>query len=164
MFSPDLTATILTLPYRAGDTAELAKVQRSFTAYTDSVKDLNYWDRLKITNLFLLEHRYDKYIIIYVCEILQGLVPNLHTKMIPRWIDALGRMCRLDLLKSRDAVENTKGKNMNLRGPLLITYYQKIYGTQQEDPGTSKNNRAVSSKVYQTSQVAQRVIDINLQH
>ena len=36
----------------------------------------NYWERLKILNLYSLQRRRERYAILYMWKILQGLVPN----------------------------------------------------------------------------------------
>lgn len=42
-------------------------------------------------------------------NIMEDVVPNLHTMVIPCWIDRLGDMCKLDSLKSSGAVRRIKG-------------------------------------------------------
>ena len=50
--------------------------QRSFTAKITSVAHLDYWKRLKSLGLMSLQRRRERYDIIYMWKILNGLVPN----------------------------------------------------------------------------------------
>ncbi|WP_347046854.1 hypothetical protein, partial [Escherichia coli] len=40
------------------------------------MKQLSYWERLKELRLYSLERRRERYAVIYVWKILEGLVPN----------------------------------------------------------------------------------------
>ena len=53
------------------------KVQRSFTRFISGMACLSYTERLTVLKLYSLKHRRERYIIIYVWKILEGLVPNL---------------------------------------------------------------------------------------
>ena len=59
-----------------GDIKLLEGVQRSFTAKIVGYTDLNYWERLASLRLMSLQRRRERYIIIYMWKILQGLIPN----------------------------------------------------------------------------------------
>ena len=54
------------------------KVQRSFTRFISGMAGLSYTERLTVLNLYSLQRRRERYIIIYVRKILEGLVPNLY--------------------------------------------------------------------------------------
>ena len=58
------------------DIAKLESVQRSFTSKITSVSHLDYWDRLKSLGLMSLQRRRDRYDLLYMWKILNGLVPN----------------------------------------------------------------------------------------
>ena len=53
------------------------KVQRSFTRFISGMKGLSYPEKLTVLKLYSLYRRRERYIIIYVWKILEGLVPNL---------------------------------------------------------------------------------------
>lgn len=74
---PTGTLYILTLPFRAGEIAELQHIR--------SVQNMNYWQSLKALKVFLVERRREIYIMIYTCRVLEGLVPELYTKVILCW-------------------------------------------------------------------------------
>jgi len=58
------------------DIGKLESVQRSVTAKITSVAHLDYWKRLKSLGLMSLQRRRERYDIIYMWKILNGLVPN----------------------------------------------------------------------------------------
>ena len=64
-------------PYLAGEISLIEKVQRDFTRKIDDTDEMDYWTRLRELNLYSLQRRRERYIIIYVWKIIQGLVPNL---------------------------------------------------------------------------------------
>lgn len=85
------------------------------------------------------------------------VVPDPHTKIIPCWSDRLGGMCKLHLVESRDAVGRIRESNINVRGPLLfnlqLTNVKNIIGRPLDF--WKRKKKTNSTKVYQTSQVAQ---------
>ena len=58
----------------------LENIQRSFTARINGYSDINYWDRLASLKLMSLQRRRERYIIIYMWKMKEGLVPN-HTSI-----------------------------------------------------------------------------------
>ena len=63
-------------PYLQKEITMLEQIQRSFTSKLEGMKDLNYYQRLKTLNLYSLERRRDRYIILYIFKILKNIVPN----------------------------------------------------------------------------------------
>ena len=51
------------------------KVQRSFTRFISGMAGLSYTERLAVLKLYSLQRRRERYIVIYVWKILDGLVP-----------------------------------------------------------------------------------------
>ena len=64
-------------PQKLGLIRELENVQRAFTKKIIGMQDHCYEDRLRLLNLFSLERRRDRYRVIYVWRIINGLSPNL---------------------------------------------------------------------------------------
>ena len=56
--------------------AELEGLQRTFTANTKGLENCDYWDRLRIMKLPSIERRLQRYRIIYIWKIINGLVRN----------------------------------------------------------------------------------------
>ena len=63
-------------PLRIGDIQQIEGVQRTFTSKIKGCENLDYHKRLKHLGLFSLQRRRERYIIIHVWKILNGLTPN----------------------------------------------------------------------------------------
>ena len=65
-------------PYLIKHINMVEKIQRSFTRFISGMAGLSYTERLTILKLYSLQRRRERYIIIYVWKILEGLVPSLY--------------------------------------------------------------------------------------
>ena len=65
-------------PYLIKHINMVEKVQRSFTRFISGMAGLSYTERLAVLKLYSLQRRRERYIVIYVWKILEGLVPNLY--------------------------------------------------------------------------------------
>ena len=63
-------------PHLQCDIITIESIQRSFTAKIEGCSDLNYWDRLKNLDLYSLQRRRERYMIILIWKIYYGLIPN----------------------------------------------------------------------------------------
>ena len=63
-------------PTKIGDIQAVENVQRAFTRKIQGMKDLDYWQRLEALDLMSLQRRRQRYELIHVWKIYQGLVPN----------------------------------------------------------------------------------------
>ena len=70
-------------------------VQRSFTRSILGLRDLDYAARLKKLNLYSLQRRRERYIILYVWKILENHVPNFKIPVTASYSDRRGRLCDL---------------------------------------------------------------------
>ena len=74
----------------------------------NSVSHLNYWDRLKYLNLYSLERRRERYVIIYTYKILNNIVPNLQcNKFAIKTNDSerRGRQCVVPPINTRSTAK-----------------------------------------------------------
>ena len=103
-------------PHLLGDIRRLESVQRSFTNRISEVGPLSYWERLKFLNLYSLERRRERYIILYTFKIILGLVPNFTDERfkIKTQLSVRGdRVCRVPAIincattKTKTLVENS---------------------------------------------------------
>ena len=78
-------------PHKTGEITKLEALQRTFTSKIWGYQHMDYWERLHHLHLYSLQRRRERYIIIYVWKILEGLVPNVEIKVNqhPR----KGRLC-----------------------------------------------------------------------
>ena len=63
-------------PSKISDIQKLESIQRCFTRKINGCKELTYWDRLKKLKILSLQRRRERYCIIHVWKILNGLAPN----------------------------------------------------------------------------------------
>ena len=61
---------------------QLEKIQRSFTKHITGMQGLDYSDRLVFLKLHSLQRRRERYCIIYVWKIIEGLVPNFSNPIV----------------------------------------------------------------------------------
>ena len=63
-------------PKELGNIDILENVQRSFTRHIDGMRDFNYAERLQKLNMYSVQRRHERYKILYVYKIKEGMVPN----------------------------------------------------------------------------------------
>ena len=63
-------------PHLVCDIIQVESVQRSFTSKISGLSSLNYWERLKQLNLYSLQRRRERYMIILIWKIYYNLIPN----------------------------------------------------------------------------------------
>ena len=85
-------------PVGLGLIRKLEGIQRSYTAKMVGIAHLNYWQRLRHLNLQSLERRRERYQLIYVFKIVNGIVPNLDNCRFEIKTIETGRRGRLCLI------------------------------------------------------------------
>jgi hypothetical protein len=63
-------------PHLVCDIIQVESVQRSFTSKICGLNSSNYWERLKQLNLYSLQRRRERYMIILIWKIYYNLIPN----------------------------------------------------------------------------------------
>ena len=86
-------ASQLWSPYLLKHIYQIEKVQRAFTKHISGIRDFSYSKRLETLKLYSLQRRRDRYSIIYVWKIVEGLVPNLSDPITCSLSDRRGRTC-----------------------------------------------------------------------
>ena len=116
-------------PHYNKDWIVLEAIQRRFTYQISEIKHLDYWSRLKHLRQYSIERRAERYQIIYVWKIMEGLAPNLETNRIEtKYSDRRGRYCIIPQLRSREcsAKLNTLRENsFGIRAPKLFNILPK---------------------------------------
>ena len=112
-------------PITIGLIRQLEAVQRSFTAKIHQMGDLDYWGRLKKLGLYSLERRRERYQIIYIYKILQGLVPNFEGERYQiklEYNDRRGRTCRVPGINvlALSSITSMIEASLSVRGPNLF--------------------------------------------
>ena len=71
----------------------IEKIPKAFTKHIKGSSSFSYQERLRNLKINSLQRRRERYIIIYVCKILENLVPNL-VKPLPFYVSyRRGRLC-----------------------------------------------------------------------
>ena len=110
-------------PMAIGEITKLEGVQRTFTSRIAGLQDFNYWQRLDKLNLYSLQRRRERYIIIYVWKILTGLAPNFEREDLGIKAQGegtrLGRKCLLPpLVRTREGT--IRDQSFSVMGPRLF--------------------------------------------
>ena len=86
-------ASELWSPYLLKHIYLIEKVQRAFTKHISGIHNFSYSKRLETLKLYSLQRRRDRYSIIYLWKIVDGLVPNLSDPITCSLSDRRGRIC-----------------------------------------------------------------------
>ena len=102
----------------------LESIQRSFTSRLTNVKDQDYWSRLISLKMYSIQRRNERYMIMYVWKILEGLAPNLSTNTItPAYNERRGRYCLVPSLvknKCSAKIKSLREQSFGVKGPQLF--------------------------------------------
>ena len=115
-------------PTNTGQIRKIEAVQRTFTTKLQNIDDLNYWDRLKYLKLYSLEHRRERYLIIYVWKIINRHAPNLdHPNTIQvKDTGRHGLLCVLPKINNKyPRITTLKEKSFTVLGPKLFNCLPK---------------------------------------
>ena len=112
-------------PIKTGMIQSIELLQRSFISKIRGLNQLSYWEQLKSLKLYSLERRRERYIIIYVWQILEGLAPNIETTSIQTSSnigDRRGRLCRVPAVSRRAprSVQAIRAAFLGVRGAFLF--------------------------------------------
>ena len=107
-------------PVAVGQISALEKVQSAFLKKITGLGALDYWQQLSTLNIYSLQRRRERYIIIYIWKVVEGLVPNfgISTKDNKRH----GRYCIVPHIKSSAPVkiQNLRFASLAVNGPRLF--------------------------------------------
>ena len=110
-------------PSKIGHIQQIENVQKVFSRKIKWHCREDYWDRLKSLNLYSLERRRERYRIIYVWKILEGMVPNLscRSKITTKTSLRYGRICCIPpLATSTNKLQNLRNGSFCINGPKLF--------------------------------------------
>ena len=107
-------------PHKPGQIQSLEMVQVSFVNKISGMYEYDYWQQLKILKLNSLERRRERYVVIYVWKLLEGLVPNFgieeaHNKR-------KGRYCVVPIVKTKGSIriQSLRFNSFGVRGPRIF--------------------------------------------
>ena len=81
----------------------LELLQKNFVKRINGISAPNYWEQLKKLGLYSLQRRRERYLIIYLWKILEGIVPNPKPEQL--YIkygvtSRLGRVCNIPVIRN----------------------------------------------------------------
>ena len=102
-----------------GNISDLENLQRSYLSRIPSLKNKDYWERLKDSQMLSQERRLERYKIIYIWKIIEGRVPNCGVTALehPRH----GRLCIVPPIKNcATRVKTLRENSFQVQGPILF--------------------------------------------
>ena len=108
----------LYMPVSGNGLNELENLQRHFTSRIPSTHSMDYWTRLTHLQMLSQQRRMERYRIIYVWKVLEGLVPNcgLEAESNTR----LGRLCSIPTLTNTGKFRTLRENSFQVHGPKLF--------------------------------------------
>ena len=105
---------------------KLEKLFSDFTSKMPEMRDKDYWTRLSMLKMLSQERRMERYRIISVWKILQGISPNCGVELAPA-NERLGRRCAVPRLLpgGRAAIQTLREHSFQVNGPRLFNSLPK---------------------------------------
>ena len=108
----------LWMPQEGANMEKVEKVLRDFSRKIPGIRDMSYWERLKEMGMNSEQRRLERYKVIYIWKIMEGLVPNCGLK----WTNSderRGRICEVPKLKGSAQVQKLRKQSFQMSGPKL---------------------------------------------
>ena len=109
-------------PCTPGLINQLESVQKSFLKKIAGMSRIDYWEQLQHLNIYSLERRRERYLIIYTWRIIEGQVPNPSTRLSSFTTLRSGRFCHIPKVKisASAKVQTLRHNSMACKGPRLF--------------------------------------------
>ena len=111
-------------PSKVGEIQQLEEIQRAFTRKIRSPAKKDYWERLHKLQLYSLQRRRERYCIIYVWKMLEGLVPNLtdRSQIVGKSTLRFGRTCVVPPVATgtTNRLQRLREESFCVKGPMLF--------------------------------------------
>ena len=109
------------MPTEGQNLDKIEKVLKDFTKRLPGMKEQNYWDIIKTLRMNSQQRRLERYQIIYMWKIMQGLVPNPGINWFQeRESGRNGRVAKLPQLKGKASVKSLREQSFQVSGPRLF--------------------------------------------
>ena len=114
----------LYFPAKSSDMEKIENLQKIYTKKIPEVRLLDYWDRLKYLKLLSQERRMERYRIIYVWKILEGLTPNCGIETTTS--ERRGREVKIPPVKGiKGRIQTLREASFQIHGPRLFNSLPK---------------------------------------
>ena len=110
-------------PSKVGEIQQLEEIQKAFSRKFRSPTRNDYWERLQKFHLYSLERRRERYCIIYVWKMLEGLVPNLtgRSRIVKKNTLRFGRTCVVPpVAAGTNRLQRLREGSFCVKGPMLF--------------------------------------------
>ena len=95
---------------------------RSLQTWKKAVSS-QYWQRLKMLKMYSQQRRMERYRVLYVWKILQGISPNCGLEMT--YNERRGREVKIPPIKSKGTVQSLRESSFQVMGPRLFNSLPK---------------------------------------
>ena len=116
----------LWMPQEGQNLQKIERLLKSWTRWIPSIRNMNYWDRLKHLKMYSEQRRLERYRVLYAWKVLQGLVPNPGIKEASE-NEYLGRRIIIPKInhRSRQAIQTLKEESFQINGAALFNSIPK---------------------------------------
>ena len=123
-------------PVQSGEMQRVENIQKTYTKKIPTLSHLNYWDRLNYLKINSQQRRLERYRIICVWKIMQGLAPNCGLEWDEN--DLRGRMFKLQkvIQTSSQANKTLREQSFHIHGCKL---FNKIPALKRNKKGCNIN-------------------------
>ena len=117
--------SVLWSPFKIGQIQKLDALQWSFLRKIHMSQKQNYWETLASLNLYSTQRRRERYRIIYIWKIIEGIVPNVNSSVHCYNHIRYGRKCSVPRVKGPLATSSMKEGSLTIHGPKLFNVLPK---------------------------------------
>ena len=112
----------LWMPIKPVEILKIEKLQKDFLNRIPALRGNNYWEKLKILKMISLQRRQERYRIIYIWKILEGIAPNCGIVSTRQEDDRQGRKVKVPKIKTgaKAAAKALREQTFQVHGPQLF--------------------------------------------
>ena len=112
----------LWMPVKPVEILKIEKLQKDFLNRIPALRGENYWEKLKILKMISLQRRQERYRIIYIWKILEGLAPNCGIQTTSSEDRRQGRKCKVQNIKTgaKASAKALREQTFQVHGPQLF--------------------------------------------
>ena len=114
----------LWMPQEGQNLEKIEKLLRDYTRKIPGMQDLNYWQRLSKLSMNSEQRRLERYQVIYIWKIMEGLTPNCGVTW-SQTSERNGRLCKIPPLKGARSVQTLRSQSFQVSGPRLFNSMPK---------------------------------------
>ena len=110
------------MPIKPVEILKIEKLQKDFLNRIPELRGNNYWQKLKILKMISLQRRQERYRIIYIWKILEGLAPNCAIQSAKSDDKRQGRKCKVQNIKmgAKASAKALREQTFQVHGPQLF--------------------------------------------